>query len=82
LDKSESVTIWSTSLDERVFQLNARLLDLTELSETLNFHGEKEQFNQEIERLRRIESRLDYVVSCNGNLTNEQYQQIVSQFIQ
>jgi hypothetical protein len=41
LDRSDSVTIWSTSLDERAFQLNARLLDITELSETMNFLAER-----------------------------------------
>jgi hypothetical protein len=41
LDKPESVTIWSTLLDERAFQLNARLLDITELGETMNFLAER-----------------------------------------
>jgi hypothetical protein len=41
LDKPESVTIWSTSLDERAFQLNARLLDITELNETMSFLSER-----------------------------------------
>ncbi len=41
MDKPESVTIWSTSLDERAFQLNARLLDITELGETMNFLCER-----------------------------------------
>lgn len=33
--------MWSTSLDERSFQLNARLLDISELGETMNFLGER-----------------------------------------
>jgi hypothetical protein len=41
LDKPESVTIWSTLLDERAFQLNARLLDIAELGETMNFLSER-----------------------------------------
>ncbi len=41
MDKPESVTIWSTSLDERAFQINARLLDIAELSETMNFLCER-----------------------------------------
>ncbi len=41
MDKSESVTLWSTSLDERAFQLNARLLDITELGETMIFLSER-----------------------------------------
>ncbi|CAF2315823.1 unnamed protein product [Rotaria sp. Silwood2] len=41
LDKLDSVTIWSTSLDERSFQLNARLLDIEELGETMIFLSER-----------------------------------------
>ncbi|CAF3279934.1 unnamed protein product [Rotaria socialis] len=41
LDKLGSVTLWSTTLDERAFQLNARLLDLTELGETMTFLAER-----------------------------------------
>ena len=37
MDKADSATIWSTLLDERAFQLNARLLDITELGETMKF---------------------------------------------
>ena len=33
--------MWSTPLDERAFQLNARLLDISELSETMNFLYER-----------------------------------------
>lgn len=33
--------IWSTSLDERAFQLNARLLDIAELGETMIFLSER-----------------------------------------
>jgi hypothetical protein len=35
------VTIWSTSLDERAFQLHARLLDIAELGETMIFLSER-----------------------------------------
>ena len=41
MDKPESVTIWSTTLDERAFQLNARLLDITELGETMTFLSDR-----------------------------------------
>lgn len=43
LDKPDSVTIWSTSLDERAFQLHARLLDIAELGQTMIFLGERIQ---------------------------------------
>ena len=35
------MTIWSTSLDERAFQINARLLDIAELSETMTFLSDR-----------------------------------------
>ena len=35
------MTIWSTSLDERAFQLNARLLDITELGQTMTFLSDR-----------------------------------------
>ena len=35
------MTIWSTSLDERAFQINARLLDIAELGETMTFLCER-----------------------------------------
>lgn len=41
MDKPDCVTVWSTSLDERAFQLNARLLDIAELSETMTFLSER-----------------------------------------
>ena len=41
MDKPESVTIWSTTLDERAFRLNARLLDITEPGETMTFLSDR-----------------------------------------
>lgn len=35
------MTIWSTSLDERAFQLNARLLDIKELNVLMTFLSER-----------------------------------------
>ena len=58
LDKPDSVVIWSTALDERSFQLNARLLDITELGETMNFLGE---------RIREADFTLAKVASTNSD---------------
>ena len=41
LEKPDSVTLWSTSLDERALQTNARLLDISELGETMIFLSER-----------------------------------------
>ena len=53
---------------------------LTGLSAKFNFQDKKGQLNKEIERLSKIESKLDYVVSCNGNLTEEEFKQIIREF--
>ena len=37
MNRTDAVTLWSTCLDERALQLNARLLDFTGLSETMTF---------------------------------------------
>ena len=55
---------------------------LTGISAKFNIEDRKTKINKEIERLSKIETRLDYVASCNGNLTPQQYQQIISEFIQ
>ncbi len=62
MDKLESVTIWSTSLDERAFQLNARLLDIIELSETMIFLSE---------RINESDFTLDKAVSTKTTDQNE-----------
>jgi hypothetical protein len=62
LDKPESVTIWSISLDERAFQLNARLLDITELSEAIIFLSE---------RINESDFTITKAVSTNNNDQNK-----------
>lgn len=54
---------------------------LTGMSAKFNFQDKKEKLHKEIERLSKIQSRLDYVVSCNGDLTKEHYEQIMLEFI-
>ena len=62
MDKADSVTIWSTLLDERAFQLNGRLLDLVELSETMKFLAE---------RINESDFTLAKVASTNSSNRNE-----------
>ena len=33
-----------------------------------------------IEKLNKIQSMLDYVISCNGDLTQKEYQEILKDF--
>lgn len=57
------MTIWSTNLDERVFQTNVRLLDFNELGQTMNFLAERIQ-------------QSDFVLNRNG--TNDSFSVNVS----
>ena len=53
---------------------------LTGISIKFNFQDRALMLKQEIDVLDKIQSKLDYVISCNGNLTSETYQQIISEF--
>ena len=53
---------------------------LTGLSTRFNLQNKKVEINNLIARLNKIQSKLDYVVSCNGNLTEKEYQEILNEF--
>ena len=53
---------------------------LTRISAKFGFQHKKEKLNEEITKLNKIQSKLDYVISCNGNLTQKEYQEILSEF--
>ena len=53
---------------------------LTGLSAKFNFQNKKVEINNLIARLNKIQSKLDYVVSCNGNITQIEYQEILHEF--
>jgi hypothetical protein len=53
---------------------------LTGLNARINFQDRQVQITREIEKLNKIQGKLDYVVSCNGDLTKEEYQQILNEF--
>lgn len=53
---------------------------LTAVSLKFNFQNKKSEIKALIEKLHKIQSKLDYVISCNGNLTNDEYQQILKDF--
>ena len=54
----------------------------TTLSTKFNLKGKKEHLNVMIENLNKIRNKLDYVLSCNGNLTEEEYKIILKEFTQ
>ena len=53
---------------------------LTGINARINFQDRQVQITREIEKLNKIQSKLDYVVSCNGDLTKDEYQQILHEF--
>ena len=53
---------------------------LTGVSTRFNFQNKKYEINLVIDRLTKIQSKLHYVISCNGDLTDAAYQQILSEF--
>ena len=53
---------------------------LTGISVRFNFRNKKVEINNLIEKLSKIQSKLDYVISCNGDLTQTEYQEILKEF--
>ena len=75
-----AVTISLTSLVSIpiivVTVLSASSAILTGVSARFNFQNKKVEIKNLIDRLNKIQSKLDYVISCNGNLTQNEYQEI------
>jgi hypothetical protein len=53
---------------------------LTGISVRFNFHNKKAETKCLIEKLNKIKAKLDFVVSCNGNLTDAELEQITKNF--
>ena len=51
---------------------------LTGLSAKFNLHNKRIYINKTIEKINKIQEKLDYVISCNGNLTEDEFQQIIA----
>jgi hypothetical protein len=60
--------------------LSAASAILTGISARFNFQNKKVEINNLIDRLNKIQSKLDYVISCNGDLTHKEYQEILKDF--
>src|SRR5271155_3726532 len=54
----------------------------TTLSTKFNLKGKKERLSVMIENLNKIRNKLDYVLSCNGDLTEAEYKTILNEFTQ
>jgi tetrahydromethanopterin S-methyltransferase subunit G len=53
---------------------------LTGVSARFNFQNKKVEINNLIDRLNKIQAKLDYVITCNGDLTQKEYQEILKDF--
>jgi len=53
---------------------------LTGLTLKFNFKHKKYEITKLIEKLNQIRVKLDYVISCNGNLTVDEYNAILKDF--
>ena len=53
---------------------------LTGVSVRFNFQNKKIEINRLIDKLNKLQSKLDYVISCNGDLTQKEYQEILREF--
>ena len=53
---------------------------LTGISARFNFQDKTIMISREIDRLNKLQEKLRYVVSCNGNLTEEKCSQILKEF--
>ena len=60
--------------------LSAGSAILTGVSARFNFQSKKCEINVLIDRLNKIQSKLDYVISCNGDLKQSEYEQILNEF--
>src|SRR6267154_448507 len=52
---------------------------LTGLSAKFNLENKKIEINKVIQKIQKIQAKLDYVISCNGDFTNEDFKQTISE---
>src|SRR5271169_758470 len=53
---------------------------LTGVNLRFNFQDKTHEVKKLIEKLNKIQAKLDYVISCNGDLTQAAYQAILKEF--
>ena len=54
---------------------------LTAISTKFNFYDKTLQLNQLIDKLNKLEHAINYVISCNGDFTENEYQKILKEFV-
>ena len=53
---------------------------LTGVNLRFNFQDKTREIEKLIEKLYKIQAKLDYVISCNGDLTQTMYHEILKEF--
>jgi hypothetical protein len=53
---------------------------ITAISARFNFNEKKSEMKVAIEKLYKIKSQLDYLIRCNGNLSETEYEEILKNF--
>ena len=53
---------------------------LTGVNLRFNFQNKTLELKNLIDKLNKVQTKLDYVISCNGNLTETEYQDILKDF--
>jgi SMODS and SLOG-associating 2TM effector domain len=53
---------------------------LTGISARFNFHDKKTEIKSLIDKLNKIKAKIEFVISCNGDLLQDDYEQILKEF--
>ena len=53
---------------------------LTGISARFNFYNKKAEIKALIEKLNKIKAKLEFVLSCNGDLTQADYEKVLNEF--
>ena len=53
---------------------------LTGISARFNFHDKKSEIKALIDKLNKIKARIEFVLSCNGDLSQADYEKILTEF--
>ena len=51
------------------------------ISVKFNLENKKDELNNMISRLERLQQQMNYIITCNGNLTEEESNRIIKEFI-
>lgn len=78
---SVAIVLSSVSVPPMAIACISGLATLTSaLSIKFNLRGKKHKLEKNIQQLNKIKDRLDYIVSCNGDLTEEECNKILEEF--